>query len=375
MFAITNGRVILKDRIVDKAVVIDKDRIADITDTVPGLVKEIDARGMYVSPGFIEIHMHGRNGYDAMDSSYEAINGISKALIGSGVTGFLATTMTMPEDDIKKAVMTVGESMGRVQGARLMGLHMEGPFISKEHKGAQPEEYIQKPSMEEYLKLCDGFQNIVKLATVAPEIEGATEFIRQLADMGTVVSMGHTNATYEEAMRGIEAGIKSSTHTYNGMRGLHHREPGALGAVFDSDIFAEMICDGVHVHFAVLRALLKIKGVERSILITDSMRAAGMDDGVYDLGGQQVFVKDGQARLKDGTIAGSTLTLDRAVYNAVKHLGVTIPEAVRMASYNPAVLLGIDDMGEIKKGNLADIILFDENIKIKGMYISGERIF
>lgn len=375
MFAIKNGKVILKDKIVDKVVVVDKDRIADITDTVPGLIKEIDARGMYVSPGFIEIHMHGRNGYDAMDASYEAINGISKALIGSGVTGFLATTMTMSEDNIKKAVRTVGESMGKTQGAKLMGLHMEGPFISKEHKGAQPEEYIQKPSMEEYMKLCDGFQDIVKLTTIAPEIEGAPEFIKQLSATGVVVSMGHTNATYDEAMKGIEAGINSSTHTYNGMRGLHHREPGALGAVFDSDIFAELICDGIHVHFAALRTLLKIKGVEKSILITDSMRAAGMDEGVYDLGGQQVFVKDGQARLADGTIAGSTLTLDRAVYNAVKQLGVTIPEAVRMASYNPAVLLGIDDMGEIKKGNMADIILFDENIKIKGMYISGERIF
>lgn len=375
MFAITNGRVILKDKIVEKVVVIDRDRIADITDTVPGLIKEIDARGMYVSPGFIEIHMHGRNGYDAMDASYEAINGISKALIGSGVTGFLATTMTMSEDNIKKAVRTVGESIGKTQGAKLMGLHMEGPFISKEHKGAQPEGYIQKPSMEEYMKLCDGFQDVVKLTTVAPEIEGAPEFIKQLSDMGTVVSMGHTNATYDEAMKGIEAGIKSSTHTYNGMRGLHHREPGALGAVFDSDIFAELICDGGHVHFAALRTLLKIKGVGKSILITDSMRAAGMDEGVYDLGGQQVFVKNGQARLADGTIAGSTLTLDRAVYNAVKHFNVTLPEAVRMASYNPAALLGIDDMGEIKKGNVADIILFDENIKIKGMYISGEKIF
>ncbi len=375
MFAIKNGKVILKDGIVDKAVVVDRDRIADVTDTVPGLIKEVDARGMYVAPGFIEIHMHGRKGYDAMDASYEALNGISESLIASGVTGFLTTTMTMPEDNIRDAVVNAGKSMGKVKGAKLLGLHMEGPFISKEHKGAQPEEYIQKPSMDEFLKLCGGYEDVVKLITLAPEAEGALEFIRQLSDRGIVVSMGHTNATYDEAMKGIEAGVKSSTHTYNGMKGLHHREPGALGAVFDSDIFAEMISDGFHVHFAALRILLKVKGIEKSILITDSLRAAGMENGVYDLGGQQVNVKDGQARLQDGTIAGSTLTLDRAVYNAVNHLGVTLPQAVRMASYNPAQLLGMDDMGEIKRGNMADIILFDENINVKGMYISGEKVF
>ncbi|TZE82949.1 N-acetylglucosamine-6-phosphate deacetylase [Calorimonas adulescens] len=375
MFAITNGRVIAGSQIVDSVVIVDKDRIVDLRDAVPVGIRRVDARGMYVSPGFIEIHMHGRNGYDTMDASFDAINGLSKALIASGVTGFLATTMTMPGENIKRAVRTVGESMGKVEGARLLGLHMEGPFISKEHKGAQPEDYIKMPSMDEFMSLCDGFDSIVKLITVAPETDGAVEFIRKLANMGTVISMGHTNATYDEAMKGIKAGAKSSTHTFNGMRGFHHREPGALGAVFDSDIFAEFICDGVHVHFAALRTLLKIKGVERSILVTDSMRAAGLADGVYDLGGQQVFVKSGQARLADGTIAGSTLTLDAAVHNAVEHLGVTIPEAVRMASYNPAKLLGLNDMGEIKKGNMADIIFFDEDINIKGMFIAGDRVF
>ncbi len=373
MFAITNGNVVLRDSIVGKAVIVDRDRIADITDSVPGFIKKVDAGGMYVSPGFIETHMHGRKGYDAMDASFEALNGISAALMPSGVTRFLATTMTMSEDNIKNAVVNAAKSIGKVEGAKLLGLHMEGPFISVEHKGAQPEEYIQKPSMEEFKKLCGGYEDIVRLITIAPETDGAIAFIKEISDKGVDVSMGHTNATYDEAMKGIDAGVVSSTHTYNGMKGLHHREPGALGAVFDSDIFAEMIADGVHVHFAALRTLLKVKGVEKSILITDSLRAAGMDDGVYDLGGQQVTVKGGQAKLKNGTIAGSTITLDRAVYNAMHHLGVTLPEAVRMASYNPAQLLGIDDMGEIKKGNIADIILFDKDINIKGMYISGEK--
>lgn len=375
MLAIINGRVVFKDKIGNKVLLIEAGRISDIADRVPEGAELIDAKGLYVAPGFVEMHAHAIKGYDVMDATFQSINGMSKSFIETGVTAFLAATMTMPEEEIAKAIKSVKELSKKTTGARLLGVHMEGPFISPKYKGAQKETYIQRPSMKAFSKLCNGFEKTVKVITIAPEVEGAVEFINEITKGGTVVSMGHTNATYDEAIKGIEAGIKSSTHTFNGMRGFHHREPGALGAVFDSDIFAEFVCDGVHVHFAALRSLLKIKGVEKMILVTDSMRATGLADGVYDLGGQQVFVKNGEAKLADGTIAGSTLTMNRAVFNSVKHLGVTIAEAVSMASHNPAKLFGLSDMGEIKRGNVADFIFFDEDINIKEVYLAGKKVF
>lgn len=374
MLAIVNGKVIIGSRIENKVVLIDKDRILDVCSEIPDDAQIIDARGMYVSPGFLDVHIHGCAGRDMMMDSYESILKMSQCLLSTGVTAFLATTMTKGIDEIRQAIAGARKASFDASGAELLGIHLEGPFISHKYKGAHENKNIIKPSVESFMEICGDNEDFVKIVTLAPELEEADELIAYLNDRGIVSSIGHTEASYEEAKAGIEWGIKSSTHTFNGMRGFNHREPGALGAVLDSHIMAECIADGVHVHPGALRILAKQKGLDNIILVTDSMMAAGIGDGEYSLGGQKVAVKSGVARLNDGTLAGSTLTMNIAVKNMVSYLGITIPQAVTMATENPSRLLGLKNRGRIAKGFLADIIIFDDNIKIWRILKSGREI-
>lgn len=374
MLAIVNGKVIIGSRIENKVVLIDKDRILDVCSEIPDDAQIIDARGMYVSPGFLDVHIHGCAGRDMMMDSYESILKMSQCLLSTGVTAFLATTMTKGIDEIRQAIAGARKASFDASGAELLGIHLEGPFISHKYKGAHENKNIIKPSVESFMEICGDNEDFVKIVTLAPELEEADELIAYLNDRGIVSSIGHTEASYEEAKAGIEWGIKSSTHTFNGMRGFNHREPGALGAVLDSHIMAECIADGVHVHPGALRILAKQKGLDNIILVTDSMMAAGIGDGEYSLGGQKAVVKSGVARLNDGTLAGSTLTMNIAVKNMVSYLGITIPQAVTMATENPSRLLGLKNRGRIAKGFLADIIIFDDNIKIWRILKSGREI-
>ncbi|NLM44381.1 MAG: N-acetylglucosamine-6-phosphate deacetylase [Clostridiales bacterium] len=374
MLAIVNGKVIIGSRIENKVVLIDKDRILDVCSEIPDDAQIIDARGMYVSPGFLDVHIHGCAGRDMMMDSYESILKMSQCLLSTGVTAFLATTMTKGIDEIRQAIAGARKASFDASGAELLGIHLEGPFISQKYKGAHENKNIIKPSVESFMEICGDNEDFVKIVTLAPELEEADELIAYLNDRGIVSSIGHTEASYEEAKAGIEWGIKSSTHTFNGMRGFNHREPGALGAVLDSHIMAECIADGVHVHPGALRILAKQKGLDNIILVTDSMMAAGIGDGEYSLGGQKAVVKSGVARLNDGTLAGSTLTMNIAVKNMVSYLGITIPQAVTMATENPSRLLGLKNRGRIAKGFLADIIIFDDNIKIWRILKSGREI-
>lgn len=374
MLALINGKVILEDTIENKILIIDNGRIVTIADNLPNGIPTFDCGGLYVSPGFIDIHIHGYNGSDTMDANFEALNNMSLSLIKNGVTAFLPTTMTQTTESTKSAIEAVCKYKNSVEGSQIVGLHMEGPYISHEFKGAQPEEFIANPSTESFKELCGSNKEMVKILTIAPEVKGSEELISYLKKEGITVSVGHTNATYEEAMKGIKSGITHSTHSFNGMKGFTHREPGTLGAVFDSNITAEVICDGIHTHFASIRILLKLKGVENTVLITDCMRAGGLSDGKYELGGQEVFVKNRAARLASGALAGSTLKLNNAVLNAVKELEVTLPEAVRMASMNPAKVGNIKGKGSLKEGYDADIILFDDEINVKKVFIKGSEI-
>lgn len=374
LLAIVNGKVIIGSRIENKVVLIDKDRILDVCSEIPDDAQIIDARGMYVSPGFLDVHIHGCAGRDMMMDSYESILKMSQCLLSTGVTAFLATTMTKGIDEIRQAIAGARKASFDASGAELLGIHLEGPFISHKYKGAHENKNIIKPSVESFMEICGDNEDFVKIVTLAPELEEADELIAYLNDRGIVSSIGHTEASYEEAKAGIEWGIKSSTHTFNGMRGFNHREPGALGAVLDSHIMAECIADGVHVHPGALRILAKQKGLDNIILVTDSMMAAGIGDGEYSLGGQKAVVKSGVARLNDGTLAGSTLTMNIAVKNMVSYLGITIPQAVTMATENPSRLLGLKNRGRIAKGFLADIIIFDDNIKIWRILKSGREI-
>lgn len=370
---IINGKIILHDEIVNKNVFIKDDKITEISNRQPEDEDIIDAKGAYVSPGFIDVHTHGRGGSDTMYATFDDLNTISKATLKTGVTSFLPTTMTMPVDDIAKAIENIAVNKDKVEGAQVLGTHLEGPFFNKKYKGAQPEECMILPTVDNYLSFVQDHQDIIRKISIAPELEHSLELISYLKDKNTVVSLGHTNATYEQAQAAIDAGATSGTHTYNAMTPLTHRAPGVVGAVMINDsVYAELILDGVHVNYAAAKALLRTKGKDKLILITDSLEAAGLENGKYLLGNQDVYVKDGEARLIDGTLAGSIVSMNVAVKNAYEHLGLTLNEAVNLASYNPAQSLNEPLLGEIKVGNYADIIFFDDNIKIQQTMIKGQ---
>lgn len=369
---IINGKIILHDQIVEKNVFIEDDKIVEISDRQPIDEEKIDAKGLYVSPGFIDVHTHGRGGSDTMYASFEDLNTISKATLKTGVTSFLPTTMTMPVDDIAKAIDNLAQHKDQVEGAQILGTHLEGPFFNKKYKGAQPEECMILPTVENYCSFVKDHQDVIRKISIAPELEHSIELIQYLKDKNTVVSLGHTNATYEEAQAAIDAGATSGTHTFNAMTPLTHRAPGVVGAIMINDsVYAELILDGVHVNYAAAKALLRTKGKDKITLITDSLEAAGLENGKYLLGNQDVYVKDGEARLIDGTLAGSIVSMNVAVKNARDHLGLSLNEAVNLASYNPAQSLNEDLLGEIKVGKYADIIFFDEDIQIQSVMIKG----
>lgn len=370
---IINGKIILHDEIVNKNVFIEDDKITEISNRQPEDEDIIDGKGAYVSPGFIDVHTHGRGGCDTMYATFEDLNTISKATLKTGVTSFLPTTMTMPVDDIAKAIENIAVNKDKVEGAQVLGTHLEGPFFNKKYKGAQPEECMILPTVDNYLSFVQDHQDIIRKISIAPELEHSLELISYLKDKNTVVSLGHTNATYEQAQAAIDAGATSGTHTYNAMTPLTHRAPGVVGAVMINDsVYAELILDGVHVNYAAAKALLRTKGKDKLILITDSLEAAGLENGKYLLGNQDVYVKDGEARLIDGTLAGSIVSMNVAVKNAYEHLELTLNEAVNLASYNPAQSLNEPLLGEIKVGNYADIIFFDDNIQIQQTMIKGQ---
>lgn len=369
MKVIFNGKIVTENEILeDKAIVFDE-KIVDIIDERElgkyEYEEKIDAKGNYVLPGFIDIHIHGAGGKDVMDGSIEALEIISKTIAKKGVTGFLATTMTMGKDDILNSFDNVREAMKKgMPGAKILGVHMEGPFINKEKMGAQNPEYIMKPDYE----LVKDYLDIIKIITLAPEEDEDYRFIEKIkSNSDVVLSIGHTAASYEQAIEAINKGITHATHTFNAMTPLNHRSPGVVGAVMNSDITCELIADCIHVHPGAFNVLLKVKGSDKVILITDSMRAGCMMEGLYELGGQEVIVKNGAARLKDGgSLAGSVLTLNIALKNIVENTNLDLPQAVKMLSLNPAKLLGLEkSKGSLSVGKDADIVIMDTSYNVK----------
>lgn len=370
---IVNGKIILHDAIVEKNIFIENDMIIEITDKKPTDEEIIDAKGLYVGPGFIDVHTHGRAGSDTMYPTFEDLNTISREAMKTGVTTLLPTTMTMPANDIAKAVENIAENKDKVEGAQILGVHLEGPFFNKIYKGAQPEECMIEPTIDNYLSFVKDHQETIRKISIAPELDHSIELIQYLNDKNTVVSLGHTNANFEEAQKAIDAGATSGTHTYNAMTPLTHRTPGVVGAVMINDnVYAELILDGIHVSYPAAKVLLRCKGKDKIILITDSIEAAGLPDGTYKLGNQPVYVKDYQARLENGALAGSVANMNDCVKNAYNHLGLTLNEAINLASYNPAQSLNEELLGEIKEGKYADIIFFDEDIRIHKVIIKGQ---
>lgn len=376
MKAIYNCRLILKDAIIEKKAVIFDRKIVDIVPEMNindyQLDEIIDGKGKYLSPGFIDIHMHGCSGEDVMDAEDETLNNISRNNAKTGVTAFLATTMTMKMDVVNKALCNIRENMGRLEGSEMLGCHLEGPFISSKFKGAQDDQYIMDPCFP----IIEKFRDIIRIVTLAPEKKGSMEFIRECRKHGIVVSIGHSNASYEEAAEALKAGASHITHTYNGMTPLHHRDPGVVGAAMLSDASCELIVDNVHVHPAAQEILLKMKGYDKLVLITDAMRACLMEDGVYELGGQEVVVRGKEARLPSGALAGSVLRIDGAIRNFIHNHGIALQDVVRMVSLNPARTLCIDDRkGSIEVGKDADMVLFDENIEVYETIVNGRTAY
>lgn len=372
-YCILNGKVILKDQVIDANVFVSGSKITEISKRQPEDETVIDAKGRYVSPGFIDVHSHGRGGSDTMYPTFDDINTITTASIKTGVTSILPTTMTMSVEDTYAAIKNVAENIDKVDGSKILGVHMEGPFFNKKYKGAQPEEFMIEPTVENYHALTGEYDWAVKKLSLAPEREGCTPLIEYLVKEGVTVSIGHTDATYDQAVAGINAGATSGTHTYNAMTPLTHRNPGVVGAIMSHDqVYAELILDGIHVSFPAAKVLLKVKGLDKVMLITDSIEASGLPDGQYKLGNQPVYVKDNAARLKDGTLAGSILALNDAVKNAYKNLDLTIYEAVNLASYNPAKNLNLIDLGEIAVNKTADIIMFDDDIRVDFAMVDGK---
>lgn len=379
---ITNGTVITNELITRGTVVTIGDRIMYVGNeeegekikeaAIPGVFEIIDAQGGYIAPGFIDVHMHGSAGLELMDGTEEAIRTIARYLAKSGTVAFLPSTVTALKDKTRAVAELVAGYQGAEDEAEVLGIHLEGPYINEQYKGAQYGPAIRRADLKELAELYTILGSKLRLVTLAPEIPGSLEAIAWLKERGVTVSIGHSDASYEEALAGFEAGITHATHTYNGMRGLHHREPGVLGAILATPgIWAELIADLVHVHPGAIKVLLRSVGVERTILITDAVQATGLPDGEYMLGDQKIFVQAGAARLAEGNLAGSTLTMLRAIKNMIDTVGVSIPDAFRMASFNPAQSLGLEDMGWIQEGNRADFAILTEDFTVQKTIIAG----
>ena len=375
MKCIINGKVILKDRVAEGlAIVFDEkiEKICDASEIKLSDYEVIDANGKFVAPGLVDMHIHGYLGEDVSDGKVEGVRTLAEGIIKNGVTSWCPTTMTVSMAEIEAAfdaVRTVKNS-GEYYGARILGVNSEGPFINPSKKGAQAEEHILRPDGDFIKKHAD----IVKLFTVAPEVDGADECIEKVTkETKVLVSMGHTNATFEEANHGVEKGVRHATHLFNAMTPLTHRGPGVVGTALASDkVSVELIADTFHVNAGLFGLVYKIKG-DKLCLITDCIRAGGMEDGDYTLGGQPVHKEGIKCFMPDGTIAGSVLTLNKAVYNLWTNAGIEVWEAVNCASLNPATALGEEnEIGSLEVGKRADIIIADDKFDINTTILAGQ---
>jgi N-acetylglucosamine-6-phosphate deacetylase len=344
---------------------------------LPSGAAEISASGQTAIPGFIDVHIHGAGGHDVMEGTEQAMSAVAGTLARHGTTSFVATTVTASPDDTCRGVEGIARYIAHQFAAlqpkaEVLGVHYEGPFISKLRRGVHPAEWIQLPSADLLQRFLRAAAGNARILTIAPELLGAAPCMKAARDAGVVVAMGHTDATYEQARAGIVLGARHAVHVYNAMRPFSHRDSGVIGAVLTSpDVTAELIADGVHVEEAAMRILLQAKGAGRVILISDGLSATGMPDGKYMLGKLEITVSGGVCRDAEGKLAGSTLTLDRALRNVVA-LGITLQDAVRMLTENPAKLLGIEfKKGALRTGADADIVLLDENLQVTNVWTRG----
>lgn len=374
-----NAKIVLKDRVIEGDILTADGIIRDIIDRKSPVKAEtleaensIDLDGKYVVPGFIDVHIHGSNGADVMDGTAEALKTISSYIATKGTTKFLATTLTSSKEELINVLKIAADLQNKeLNGATIFGVHMEGPYFDIEYKGAQNEKYM-KPATEkeikDYLNVKPG---LVKMMSLSPHTEQSIETVKFLKENGVIVSVGHSAAKFDDVMKAVDAGLSHSTHTFNGMRGINHREPGVAGAALISDkINAEVIFDKIHIHPEIVRLMIKAKGTDKVICITDAMAATGLPNGDYKLGELDVYVKDGEARLKSNdSLAGSVLTLDKAFRHVIE-LGYPIYEAVKLTSTNAAVEFGLN-AGAIEVGKEADFTILDDSYNVDMTIVNG----
>ncbi|MDR2159508.1 MAG: N-acetylglucosamine-6-phosphate deacetylase [Treponema sp.] len=377
---IRNARIITENVVVEGDLLAEGGRIAAFGGAVEGAAGagEWDAGGRFLAPGFIDLHNHGRLGVNVMDGRESSLETIAKGQLCHGVTGFLAGTSSVSWEQNRAAILTAARwCAGEREGmARCLGLYLEGHYFSMEKRGAHNPAYLRPLSPAEMEELLDAGGGAVKVVCLSPELPGAAAVIRLLRERGVVAAAAHSNATWAEAMAGINGGITQATHTFNGMRALDQHEPGILGAVLTDDrVICEAIADGIHLAPAILAMLLRLKGPDRIALISDSVDLNGLPEGKYQFEGAAITLSAGAIRQEDGRLAGSCLSLDGAVRNMVRLAGASLPQAVRMASLVPARVLGLEaSKGSIAVGKDADLVLFDGDLTVQEVFVAGKRV-
>jgi N-acetylglucosamine-6-phosphate deacetylase len=382
---IRGGTVVTPQGLLKEGYVLIKDgKIVEIGHTYANGLSEdrvvtIDAGNKYVLPGFIDVHVHGGGGGDVMDGSFEALHSITQTHARYGTTGLLATTMTADVEPIHRCLDVVSQFIEQQpsSGAAILGIHLEGPFIHPKYKGAQNEKWIRSATVEELKKMVDSARGQLKWITMAPELVESDEIFEWLQSHNLVCSIGHSSAGYNDVCKCIRHGFSHVTHLFNAMPPLHHREVGVIGAALIRDELSyEVIADGIHVSPEALQMLVRSGTMNKMLLVTDAIRAAGLDEGEYELGGQPVYVKNGQARLQDDTLAGSVLTMNQAVRNMMKFTGIPLESAVSLGTLHPARKLGVDDRkGSIEIGKDADLVVTDEDFNVEMTFVQGNAVF
>lgn len=351
-------------------------KIAEIAEEITD-GETLDVSGLWVLPGMLDVHTHGGAGVDVNHADLKDLERLARFFTAQGVTGFLPTVLTGTESEMAGAIRAIAQARASRSGAQVLGCHLEGPFLAAAYKGAMPEALLQEGDLALANRLQEAGEGCILRMTVSPEVPGVLEMIPELTRMGIGVSLGHSGADYEQAMACIAAGADSATHTMNAMVPLHQHRPGILGAVLESDLYCEIICDGLHLHPGIVRLLTKAKGIRRIVAVTDSIAASGLGDGGYWLGAQPTVVKDGDAWLADGSSrAGSTLTMARALRNFMAFTGLPIEQAILPMTQNPAALLGLEGRkGRIAVGMDADLTVLDTDLAVRHTFVGQRHVF
>ena len=381
LLALVNARLALPDGEREGGVLVDAGRITDVLapgQTPPERAGRVDCGGRLIAAGLIDVHVHGGGGRSLMTDDPVEVRAYARWVVRHGVTSFLISTSGRDHAEILRRLSALAPVVGREAGsARVLGFHLEGPYINPVRKGAFDARWLRPPSAGEYRDLFEASGGAIRQMTLAPELPGADALIRAIVESGAAAAIGHTDATYEQVRRAIDLGATHVTHCFNAMRPFGHRDPGVLGAILESDaVSAELIGDGAHVDYAAARVLLRAKGADRIVLVTDGMPLAGTPDGEAEWEGERIRVDGGKAVRDDGTIVGGVTTLDQMVQNAAQYMGVERDDALRMASGNAARAVGVGEAyGALAPGHAADFVLLDDGLRVVETWVAGERVF